>query len=150
MTIRAGGLVDVADLAFATADAWDPYTPVLGGTGVAINNGTITGSYVQIGKTVHFTAKVVMGTTTSYGSGAWTITVPVTPLNKGRVPLNVLMADLSAGTLYQGLCYILNTATGTLVRISATTGAQTAINATSPFTWASTDELVVSGTYEAA
>lgn len=61
---------------------WTAYTPVITGSGSNPNigsTGTITGRYVQIGKTVHFEAQITVGGSgISAGSGNYSITLPVT------------------------------------------------------------------------
>lgn len=60
------------------AGAETPYTPVMSGTGFALGNGTIKGSYVQFGKQVTCYGEVVFGTTTTPGTGVWSVTAPFT------------------------------------------------------------------------
>lgn len=57
------------------------YTPTWYGAGgnPAILNGTIAGRWVQVGKTVHAYAKITAGSSTTFGSGAWGISLPSTP-----------------------------------------------------------------------
>lgn len=60
---------------------WTAYTPNLTAT-VAnpnIGNGTITGRYRQSGKTVHFVIDILIGSTTTRGSGFWQVSLPVAP-----------------------------------------------------------------------
>jgi hypothetical protein len=51
--------------------AWTDYTPTwvaeTGGT-PAVNNGTLTGRYLKVGRTVDFLIKLVVGSTTTFGS----------------------------------------------------------------------------------
>jgi hypothetical protein len=60
--------------------AWTSYTPTItaDGGGFALNNGTLTGRYKQVGKTVFFNLKFVFGSTTSAGTGHWNFSLPVT------------------------------------------------------------------------
>jgi hypothetical protein len=61
------------------AAAWTTYNPswTASVTNPVIGNGTITGRYKQIGKTVFVVVKISMGTSTTYGSGIWRISLPV-------------------------------------------------------------------------
>ena len=60
--------------------AWAAYTPTWTATGTApaLGNGTLTGRFTQIGKTVMGYMDFVAGTTTTFGTGAWRFTFPVT------------------------------------------------------------------------
>lgn len=74
-------LVVVGNLSAAniTTGAEVAYTPVMSATsGFSLGNGTIKGSYVQVGKMVTCFGEVVFGTTTNTGTGTWSITAPFT------------------------------------------------------------------------
>lgn len=55
------------------------YTPTWGAftTNPTIGNGTITGSYTQFGKLVIAEARLTAGSTSTFGAGTYTMTVPV-------------------------------------------------------------------------
>lgn len=131
--------------------AWTAYTPTLGGTGWAIGNGTATGAYCQIGKIVVFRVKVAFGTTSTFGTAQPTISLPVN-LSAGHQGQNaqfhVSYLDLSAGVFYSG---VTRTQSGATVNLNSlgTNSAHNALSSTVPFTWASTDEITINGTYEA-
>lgn len=65
------------------ADAWTAYTPTItaDGGGFSLGNGTISGRYKQLGKTVYFHVKFIYGSTTNPGSGHWNFSLPVTAQN---------------------------------------------------------------------
>jgi hypothetical protein len=147
----------IASSHFATSlQTWTAYTPTWTAVTVnpAIGNGTLTGHYVQFGKTVHYTIQLTAGGTTTFGTGNWQFTFPVTAkVLTAECPVGTTYtADASIGTSFAGSnLYVTNT---TLQPTSlVTTGAAAsfaAINSTNPFTWAITDKLLLSGTYEAA
>ena len=56
----------------AISDPWSTYSPTWSGGSPAIGNGTLTGSYIQVGKLLLFRINWVSGSTTTYGSGAYT------------------------------------------------------------------------------
>jgi len=56
--------------------AWSSWTPTV--ANMTVGNGSVTAKYTQIGKTVHWRATVVTGSTTSYTSTNATFTLPVT------------------------------------------------------------------------
>jgi hypothetical protein len=52
------------------------YTPIWTGTGLAYSSNPATGSYVKIGRLVHFTINVDCTTVTNFGTGQYSITLP--------------------------------------------------------------------------
>lgn len=129
--------------------AWTSYTPTLGGTGWAIGDGTISGVYCQIGKVVHFSANVTFGSTSTYGSAAATITLPITAKDTQRYAINARCGDASTGNVYQLAVYPSST-TVVVLRTIGTDGIGAQVISTAPFTWATTDTIRINGTYEAA
>lgn len=132
--------------------AWNSYTPALTAATTNPTLGTgasATGTYIQIGKTVHFRAVIKFGTSgVAAGSGTYQISLPVTaaaflsPADRiGGADLN----DNSAGAAYIGSLSPVDTSKVSL-RVH---GAGTATHAV-PFAWAASDQIVVWGTYEAA
>lgn len=61
--------------------AWTSYTPVWSAitTPPTLGNGTLTGSYLKVGKTVFFDIRLTIGSTTTLGSGAYKFGLPVAP-----------------------------------------------------------------------
>jgi hypothetical protein len=131
--------------------AWTAYTPTLGGTGWAIGNGTAAGAYCQIGKIVHFRARIVFGSTSTAGAGASpTFTIPVASAGAGSVwPITGRILDASASAIYL-ICWQPVSTTVCQLNTIGTNGLQGQINSAAPFTWAVSDELMLTGTYEAA
>ena len=125
--------------------AWISYTPVL--SGFSLGSGTATGSYVQIGKTVFFTANFTLGSGFSTSTVAIT-SLPVTAkLGSGGLT-NVLFSDVGLNQ-YVGAANIYET-TSLQGYAIGTSGAFVALSSTVPFTWAIGDVIRFSGTYEAA
>jgi hypothetical protein len=136
---------------FGGVGSWTSYTPTLGGTGWAIGNGTAVGAYIKIGRFVSFRARITSGSTTTYGaSNAPTISLPITAVT---VPtdLNLRIFDSGTGS-FIGIANLLNSTT--LICYAMATGGSYAsfaeITSTVPFTWATGDQLIVSGVYESA
>lgn len=133
--------------------AWTSYTPVwtAASTNPVIGNGTITGAYKVIGKTCFVRGNIVMGSSTTFGSGEWYVSMPftashadailmtVTLLDNGTAWYNATMAGARAGFNYKA-------------PIQYQSAGLTAndVNATQPFTWASTDRFIWNGSYEIA
>ena len=58
--------------------AWESWTPVWTGstTNPVIGNGTISGTYTRINKLVIAEGAIIMGSTTTYGTGTYRISLP--------------------------------------------------------------------------
>ncbi|MFG3639077.1 hypothetical protein ACGF3C_02235 [Micromonospora sp. NPDC047762] len=127
------------------ATGWTSYTPIWTaiGTNPVKNNGTITGAYKRIGTTVHYTGEILMGSTTTYGSGAWLVSTPTTAAGAAIAVGSSVMRSASNAVNRVGGSVEFNTTT-TL----AFYGAGGAVASTVPFTWANGDRLRWSITYE--
>jgi hypothetical protein len=134
-------------LTVAAAASWQAFTPTWSGsvTNPVIGNGTFDGKYLQVGKTVQFHLVVTMGSTTTYGSGAWGLTLPVAPLTSHAVP--AVYVDSSASTRCSGSGWLTN-GSGIFRMLPPTDAASSGISPTVPFTWATSDQIIISGTYE--
>lgn len=137
---------DLANLAWTIyAPAWTATT-----TNPAIGNGTKTGAWNKVGSTVHFVIHLVMGSTSTYGSGNWQFDLPFGETNY-RWNFTGVVRDTSATATYPIVAE--RTASNLLtVRCDPTTAGNAfrTVNATTPYSWASTDELTINGTYEVA
>jgi hypothetical protein len=129
----------VRDNLKAIGDAWTTYTPTT--TGLTLGNGTVTAAYTQSGKLVQFRIKFTLGSTSVMATP--TFTLPATAFATRSFTFAAGAFDTSASDHY-GLS-ALNTTTTVFFR-----NGSTALSSTVPFTWATGDELYVSGTYEAA
>jgi len=126
------------------------YTPTWTGAGSnpAIGNGSITGRYYLIGKLSFVTIKVVMGSTTTYGTGAWYFSLPSTPATFGNQMGSARVLDSGTG-FFQGVAVTVGDGTA---RVQATVGtaatdATANIDSARPMTWANGDELYLTITY---
>lgn len=135
--------------AWVNDQAWTAYSPAWTGsvTNPTIGNGSITGAYRRRGDTVTMRVEILIGSTTTFGSGDYFISLP-----------------LSASTSYSQIVplYGLDSGTTNYVALllfgrAITDGAkgkwifdQVAApgSPTSPFTWANNDVVVVTGSYE--
>lgn len=129
--------------------AWTAYTPTLGGAGWALGDGTISGRYWRLGNTVHYTAVVVFGSTSTFGAGATpTITLPFEQYAGRQSQCDAFATD--SGTGFYTLSGRTDTTTVQLY-VPGTNGALgSGVRNNTPFTWAATDIIEVTGTYEAA
>lgn len=124
------------------------YTPSLTNSGASIGNGTLTGSYTRVGGRVSVSVYLLMGSTTSLGSGTLAISLPFTAatitndirFGSGRIT-DTGVADYVVQT------YVASAGSS----FTATTGtAATPVTATSPMTWGTGDLANFSFEYEAA
>lgn len=120
--------------------AWTPYTPSWTASSVnpAIGNGTITGRYRQVGKTIDVAVSIVMGSTTTFGTGEWYVSLP-SGLDVAVQNLVVGPAFYNdAGTAYYaGIC----AARAAANKLNFIQNA-TQVASNNPFVWTNTDILI--------
>ena len=159
ITLKAGSTVNITRLSVgptgatgpsaSDALAWTTYTPTwtTDGTAPSIGNGTLTGRYKAIGKTVAFNIRVVMGTTTTYGSGNWQFGLPINAQSGTNVVVPATYLNDGVGWYY-GIAN--NGYLGGTSNITPLYGSTTAtpITSTNPFTWGTSDTIAINGTYE--
>ncbi|MDQ0672929.1 hypothetical protein QFZ36_000490 [Pseudarthrobacter siccitolerans] len=143
----------VTNAKLAANAAWTSYTPTL--TNITLGNGTLTGKYQQIGKTVNFRVSLILGSTSAI-SGDLIFSLPVTSAAYAGTSVAQPLGHatlLDAGIrAYQGEVEWASTTTCAIKVLAAdvtylyTTTASAAI----PFAWATGDEIEFSGTFEAA
>lgn len=133
---------------------WTSYTPVWTAATVnpVIGNGSIIGQFCRIGKVVHFAAQITMGSTTTFGSGQYVVTLPVNADTTIMHTFMVQYDDVSVPTRYSGVCVTSSATTINLrhqvVSGSVVANANTDLN--SPFIFAQNDTIKIYGTYRAA
>lgn len=124
------------------------YTPTI--AGFTAGNGTVSGSYSQIGKWVWFEATLVFGTTTSAASAIPTCTLPVTAASSAVNNALCRAQFIDSGTAsYFAVGRILTTTTAAAY-VCGTNGILGTPSTTSPHTWATGDGIHWAGLYEAA
>jgi len=74
----AGNWLALGPLARTTDGVWTPYSVdwTASTTNPALGNGSLTGRYVLFGRTCHVAIELTTGSTTTYGSGPWSFSVP--------------------------------------------------------------------------
>jgi hypothetical protein len=133
-----------------TSWAWQSYTPVF--TNATTGNGTVSGKYTQIGKTVFFNSRFLFGSTSSF-SGTLSCTLPVTSVSYTtaytKVIGHVSIYDTSASAQYNGVAAWTSTTNFEPdCQIVATYVKANGINGTIPITFANGDVLDCHGFYE--
>lgn len=135
----------------AIGDPWQSYTPTWAAatTNPSIGNGSVAGRYIQAGNLIIFSATITAGSTTNFGSGAWTLTAPVPATALPRIFQGI--ANDADGGLYPVYGILQADSTTFDLRRNPTTAGSflQAVQAGQPFTWASGDQFNISGTYEA-
>jgi hypothetical protein len=133
--------------------AWTSYTPSLrtnGGT-ITLNNGSVTGAYKQIGKTVHFRAKFLCGSTTSIGANEIVIGLPVTASSSNyQFSGSMLNSGVAWYQITGNGNYLGSTTDFAMTVYSGTGQASVGVTNSNPFSFLGDDYIVISGTYEAA
>ena len=145
------------DSVLGTSWAWQSFTPTFTLVGGGSNgNAVITGAYTQIGKTVHFWMKYVIGSSTTFsGMTQMKATLPVTA-TAAWVAGNFAGVFGGGGNGAVGNAPLTNFSTSTTdFRIVALNTASTYagffdISSTVPGTWNIGDSLWINGVYEAA
>jgi hypothetical protein len=121
------------------------WTPTFSGT---IGNATVAANYIKVGKKVSFRINVVWGSTTSCGAGtAQSFTLPFTAGASGICVGSGLFLDSGTG-FYTCVCYLSSSTTVAFYNCDGFQSGQ--VVGASPFTWTTSDQLIVSGTYDAA
>jgi hypothetical protein len=132
-------------------DSWTAYTPswTAASSNPSIGNGTLEGWYKIIGKTCFVRGNIAMGSTTTFGSGEWYVSMPFTAshadailmtanlLDNGSAWYNATLNGARAGFNYK-----------TAIQYQGGAGTALDVNATQPFTWANSDRFLWNGSYE--
>ncbi len=123
-----------------TGGIWTAYTPtwLCTTSNPAIGNGTLAGRYAVVGKVCHVKINLVAGNTTTFGSGEFVFTLPLTASGATETGSAKI---LDSGTAWFDLvCKLANT---TQLYIPP-------VNATYPMAWTTSDSMWLSITYEIA
>jgi uncharacterized membrane protein len=133
--------VDVA----STWTNWTPtWTSATSGT-PSVGNGTLLAAYKRpdTSKTVYFRLRLIAGSTTGYGTGAWSFTLPSGLNATSFQSCSGFLFDTSSTSRYAVAGYLTGNAINR-VAYTATVG----ISNGAPFTWATGDFLLLNGSYE--
>lgn len=133
---------------YGTTGAWKSWTPTL--TNMTLGNGTLDCQYFKIGRTVKWKFKFTLGTTSAVASAPY-FSLPFTPADFTEIETSTGVGiDTSAVTRNPLTTYAVGGGCGLLAANAAGTYTTvTALSSVIPFTWASTDIIMASGTFEA-
>jgi hypothetical protein len=136
----------------ATGPAGTPtvtsYTPVWAGTGLTAVGSPAAGTYTKYGQDVNLSISVIMTNVTNFGSGQYTISLPVVPLGSGEVVI--------PGTVYvAGVGYniVAVTSTGSAIAslwFMGTNGLRTAMTASAPISLTTGGTMFLNGSFISA
>lgn len=143
----------IRDNLLAIGDAWTSYTPTWTGatTNPVLGNGTIVGKYLSAGKLTAFRITLTMGSTTTYGTGQWRLTLPVAP-SSARWNFLAEVFDTSTASRLAGTAVYeaANSALALWSPGASAGGFDRVVSVGLPITWATGDQVNISGVYEAA
>lgn len=131
---------------------WTDWTPTW--TNLTVGNATVVARFVRIGNLVKFQIALTFGSTTSI-SGNVIFTLPATALATAMLdnsPLGVTtFLDSGTDSIFGYTSY--HSTTQGKVLVADNTGTypvQTILSSTVPFTWTTSDEIRIEGSYEAS
>jgi hypothetical protein len=137
-----------AFIALIDTGAWTAYTPVIGGTGWGVGNGTFAAAYQKVGKAVHYRMVYTFGSTVTAGTGGLTFSLPlaaVATLDNTRAVGQFVKASNGARYPLQGSA-VSTTADAVLHAISP----MAAVTSTIPIAPLVGDKITLAGSYQAA
>jgi hypothetical protein len=118
-------------------------------TNATVGDGTSTGRYTKIGRTVFVEADFLLGSTSTIGSNAEINNLPFVANASFQAFGGGSFTDAGTNT-YQASCLVPNNTSRFVpfrYNISAPAAFQTGISATAPFTWAVNDRIRLSAVY---
>lgn len=151
--VDGSAVTSTLDYKLATAfplgyGAWTAYTTTWSGTSTnpSIGNGSLAAAWGREIRTIHYRIALTIGSTTTFGSGAWQFTLPTTPVG-GNYPCGQ-MRILDASPSDQYILNLFQNGGALIAGIGST--ASSYVSPTSPITFASGDSLFLAGTYESS
>lgn len=110
----------------------------------AIGDGSVYSFYTREGRLITVTIGVTMGATTTYGTGEWRFSLPITATGSTNCYGTFIAYDSSGTLYYSGVVQV--AASGTYATLIPH-GAAGAATSAAPFTWASGDFVRMQFTY---
>lgn len=131
-------------------DIWADWTPTWTAvtTNPAIGAGTLDGRYVQRGKTVNATIRMLAAADTTFGTGAWQFDLPVAAAIAHDQAFGTAHIE-DSGTGWEQAVAFYDQSAGVVSLIPAAGGAAL-VDDTTPIPWADGDLLTIEVEYEAA
>lgn len=132
-----------AELALIDTEAWTAYTPT--NTNVTVGNGLQSARFTRMGRTIFWEYQLIWGTTTAFG-GTVEIGLPAAAYQSSTGITGSVFCQDATGNTFIGLA---TTVSASVVQLRLN-NTPNVVNATVPFTWTTSDALVVGGSYEGA
>lgn len=157
MAFVSGQDLTAAQLNAAVGGTWTSYTPTWTGatTNPVYGNASVSAAWTKIGKTVFVRMYLIMGSTTTYGSGFWSWSLPSgqsaqsVPGFSGKALWSAIAAANDFGTaVVTGIAKV--SSGSSVFQVTGIGGNGDPWAATFPFTWTTSDEIFASFSYEAA
>jgi hypothetical protein len=131
---------------------WVAFTPawttVGAGADPTLGNGTLTAQYSRVGRNIDVSLRLVIGSTTTVGSGDWSLSLPVTPsATHANLETTGSCLSLCAGS-YRHDVILISSGASTLLMIGVAAGSF--YKSTTPGVWATGNFLNLAFTYKAA
>ena len=127
------------------------WVPTWSGTGSSATGATVSTAYSQVGKTVSFRINITYGTGNFGSAGAGVSFSTPSGLTPIANTTGQCVSITGAGNRYGGEVVISSTGTITPLATPATAGgASQLLTSSTPFSWGTTSQLIISGTYEVA
>lgn len=127
------------------------YTPTWSATGgISLGNGTVVGRAAITNNTCTVLIRFTIGSTTNVGTSTnWKFSLPI-PASSNTIHTlgNAIARDVSANTFYSYTPFIYNGNTEIQYFVRNSTDTNYGISYNVPFTWAATDQLLITLTYE--
>lgn len=122
------------------------YTPVWvsSGTQPSLGNGSLTGNYVQVGKLVQGLITLAAGSTTTFGTGAYTFSIPLVAIGPGLTPVGIATGIDAGIASYGGTAELISSTT---IQLATQASPQAAFSGTVPWMMGSGDEIVINFCY---
>lgn len=140
-----------AVVSVSQVEDWTSYTPTWQGdtSNAAIGNGTMVAKYRRTGTSVEINIAIITGSTTTYGSGDWSFTLPSgLGVASGFEAAGSCWGDDPGTSWRTGTAQIDASSTKVGVYIVNAAGASGRWNSAVPQTWVSGDSFALSITYE--
>jgi hypothetical protein len=118
---------------------WTSYTPswIASGTAPSLGNGTLQGTYLQVGKIVYVIISFKAGSTTTFGTGTWSFSLPFFMKTLGAGAMGFPGGGYAEDFAVAGYSLQSVVTGGNTVFTQTTAGAD--ISPTVPFTWGTND-----------
>lgn len=134
-----------------TADPWTDYSPSLAwtssGTAPVLGNAVVVARYIQTGKLTIYTFRITFGTTSTYGTGTYSFSLPVNSQASRYAVGSAYCRDASAGSAghFPATAVVDTTVSAStlfVINVNALVGQ------TFPFTWTTSDYITATVAYE--